>query len=277
MFSGADIEYPCCNVYATTTPETLFPALGASHVTSGYLNRLLVMFTPTGRVKRQHKSIGQPPQQVIDWIQAVRACMVGMEGTNPSNPITVKMDEGAREMFDAWEDELDNMMESMSESELAPMWGRAWEHAAKTALIVACSKHLTDQYRNNVAPVIDQESAAWAIDFARFTIGTMEKQVAARMAESDFHRLTLAVVDVIKKGGSKGRTESEISDFCRQFRAQNPTTRDHVLSVIKRDKVAELVISPPTSGRGRPRQAWVAVDFIQTPEDVSVCLDNPRG
>lgn len=58
-----DIEFPCVNVYATTTDATLWPALNKSHVLSGFLNRILVMEvdTPNQKHARTRLPLGPYP------------------------------------------------------------------------------------------------------------------------------------------------------------------------------------------------------------------------
>ena len=50
-----------------STPTTFFGALGMGDVTSGFLNRLLVVHTPLGRQKSRHTRLTEPPQPVVQW------------------------------------------------------------------------------------------------------------------------------------------------------------------------------------------------------------------
>jgi hypothetical protein len=140
MRQRKDIPYPCLNVYATTTAEMMWPALNSSHSASGFLNRLLFVFEPTVRIKRRHTTIKQPPESAVEWAKAARAANIGNEGLNYATPITVPMSERALDEFDAFDDWIADRMDESRFMGLDALWGRAWEHGAKIALIAFGSR-----------------------------------------------------------------------------------------------------------------------------------------
>lgn len=248
-----DIEYPCVNLHATTTPETLFDALGSAHVTSGYLNRMLVTFAPGDRPKRRRAAPTVAPQNVIDWIDTARQMSAGLAGLNPATPIVVAMDGAASSLFDAFDDELEQRIQGGEKTGTAPLWGRAWEHAAKVALVCGCAQNIN-------SPVIDRQAATWAITFVRHHIAVIEREVSSRMADSPFMKVVLAVSRVIEKAGVHGMTERDISKACRPFKGLKPQERNQVIETILRDSEAKVVKFATASGRGRPREAFVAAN-----------------
>lgn len=250
-----DIEYPCVHLHATTTPETLFDALGSQHVTSGYLNRMLVTFAGGDRPRRQRARPVDAPAEVKAWIEAARSMSNGLAGLHPGTPIVVGMDGAAGALFDAFDDELEQRITEGEKKGVAPLWGRAWEHAAKVALVCACAQRIE-------APVIDRRAAAWAITFVRFHVEAIEREVSARMADSPFMKVMLAAARAIQKAGKLGMTERDLSRACSPFKALKPQERNQVIEALLRDEEVQLVKFKTASGKGRPRQAFVAVEFL---------------
>lgn len=263
MRQRKDIQYPCLNVYATTTAEMLWPALNSSHSASGFLNRLLFMFEPSVRIKRRHTTITPPPDSSIEWAKAVRAAMIDMEGLTPSNPIIVPMSERAIDEFDAFDDWIAERMDQSRFMGLDALWGRAWEHGAKIALIVACGRFTAAQWANKERPEIGYDEARYGIEFVKFSIGEIEREVATRVADSEFGNFVNEVSRRIVAAGNKGLTERELASSSRMFRGLNPVQRDMVLATVKRNGDAVFAnLGKGPSGRGRDREAWVSSEFL---------------
>ena len=268
--SRVDIAYPCVGLHGTTTPETLWPALQSQDVVSGYLNRMIMLFVPDRRVAKQYVGIGQPPQSIIDWMKAAREMSNGIMGLDPANPIEVPFAGMANQIFRDFDTWVEDHMEEVKAKQLAPLWGRAWEHAAKYALGFACARYdaqTLKQVAQGGGLEIDPSSAQLAIDFVKFTMLVQEEQVATRMGDSDFDRWCQDTLRVVKQGGAAGRTESELNKCSRTFRALEPRQQDSIMDALKRREAVQLVQFKPPSGRGKPRMAWVSTDFNHISED----------
>lgn len=268
-----DIAYPCVTLHGTTTPETLWPALQSQDVVSGYLNRMIMMFVPDRRVAKQYVGIGQPPQHIIDWLKAAREMQCGIMGLDPASPIEVPFAGMTNQIFRDFDGWIEDHMEEVKAKQLAPLWGRAWEHAAKYALGFACARYNAQELRNTAQGgglEIDPTSAQLAIDFVRFTMLIQEEQVATRMGDSDFDRQVQETMRVVRNAGAKGRTHAELAEASRMFRALKPTEQDAVMDSLKRRELISLVQYKPSSGRGKSRMSWVASEFVPaTNEDES--------
>lgn len=271
-----DIAYPCVTLHGTTTPETLWPALGSQDVVSGYLNRMILMFVPDRRVPKQYVGIGQPPAAVIEWMKAAREMQCGIMGLDPASPIEMPFAGMANQIFRDFDTWVEDHMEEVKSKGLAPLWGRAWEHAAKFALGLACARYDANtlkQVASGGGLEIDQTSAQWAVDFVKYTMAIQENQVATRMGDSDFDRWCQEVLRVVKQGGTAGRTEADLSKYCRQFRALEPRQQDSVMDSLKRREAVQLVQYKPQSGRGRSRMAWVASEFAPVADETESSTD----
>lgn len=270
-----DIAYPCVGLHGTTTPETLWPSLGSADVLSGYLNRMLILFVPDRRVTKQYIGIGQPPAAVIEWMKAARDLQAGILGLDPANPIEAAFPALTGAQFRAFDDWLDDRMDQVKKQGLAPLWGRAWEHAAKLALALACARYGAAELRQVAGGgglEVDAASAEWAIAFVKFVLGTMEQQVATRLGDSEHDRWCQEVLRVIRQAGAGGRTEAELARFCRAFRALEPRQQDSVTDALRRREEVTLVQYRPPSGRGKSRMAWVAVEFAPALTETAAAL-----
>jgi hypothetical protein len=266
-----DIAYPCVGLHGTTTPETLWPALGSQDVVSGYLNRMILLFVPDKRVPKQYVGIGQPPARVIEWLKAAREISNGIQGLDPASPIELPMAAMTPQLMRDFDDWVENRMEETKANGLAPLWGRAWEHAAKLALAMSCARYGAEELKRVASGgglEMDPTSTQWAIDFVKFALNIQQEQVATRMGDSDFDRWCQEVLRVVKSAGTAGRTEAELSRYCRQFRALEPRQQDSVMDSLKRRESVSLVQYKTQSGRGRKRMAWVAVEYAPVPEEL---------
>lgn len=267
-----DIAYPCVGLHGTTTPETLWPALGSQDVLSGYLNRMIIMFVPDRRVAKNYVGIGQPPDEIIEWMKAAREMQCGILGLDPASPIEVKFGGMTGQIFREFDDWVENRMEETKTSGLAPLWGRAWEHAAKLALGLACARYSAAELKTTASGgglEVDPTSAQWAVDFVKFTLSVQQDQVATRMGDSDFDRWCQDVMRVLRQAGPGGRTESELTKYSRMYRALEPRQQDAIMDALKRREDIVLVQYKPQSGRGKSRMAWVATEFVPAEEEGS--------
>lgn len=270
MKQRVDIAYPCVGLHGTTTPETLWPALGSQDVVSGYLNRMILMFVPDRRVPKQYVGIGQPPAEVVEWMKAAREMSMGIMGLDGANPIELPFAAMTPQIMRDFDDWVENHMEEVKGKGLAPLWGRAWEHAAKLALAMACARYDATALKTTAAGgglEIDPTSAQWAVDFVKFTMMIQEDQVATRMGDSEFDRQAQEALRVIRKAGARGRTHAEMAEASRIFRALEPRQQDAVMDSLKRRELILLVQYKPPSGRGKSRMAWVAKEHAPAVEE----------
>lgn len=249
------IEYPCVNIHATTTPDTFYRAMRSKHVVSGYLNRLIVVGTTVLRPKRQNVNPATPvPRSILDWINAVKRGGAGrgnIASVNPATPFTVLKDADAALAFDAFDDEIDQLMERDSGTGLEPLWNRAWEHADKIALVCA----LADDPHT---PIVRGHHAAYAIAFTRWSVGGMVRAVRENVSDSAFDARAKAVYRALAQAGERGMTERELNRH-PSYRPLQPRDRADVIAALRASgEVVFADLGPPPSG-GHRRNAWVAV------------------
>lgn len=254
-----DIPYPCLGLYGTTT-ENIWSALSGDDVASGLLNRILVV-TAGEKPAYQRAAIGEPPQGVVDFIQAAQALRVGngLTGLTAADPIVMPDSGMADTLYTQFMAEVNQRIVSLERTPgrelLAPLWGRAFEHANKIGLVMACTRYRSGTELQEAAAgnglEVDAQSAGWAIEFVRAVLVHMEAEVATRVGDSDFDRLCQEALRVIESGGVKGRTEAELCRHSRSFRALEPRVQDQVMEALRRRAAVLTVRFEGLSNRRR--------------------------
>lgn len=272
-----DIEFPCVNLHATTTPEQLWPALGSADVTNGGLNRMLVAFAPEALVPRESNELGQTPASIVEWVTAVQRLQNGMAGLTPGNPIQVMQSAEVDKMFADFGRFADARVSDQNEPETAPLWGRAWEHAVKLAMLHACAGYPADiieEVASTGQLLIKPENAVWGIELATALVSRMAREVLGRVGDSEHAVLRKEAFRIISRASVKGCTLRELAKNSRKWSSTDPRTQDAVLGSLEREGQIERVEMPPASGRGKPRMAWLAAEFA---EELRISADATGG
>jgi len=85
--------------------------------------------------------------------------------------------------------------------------------------------------------------------------------VRTHLTGSLFGQWRAAVLETLRKAGPRGRTDRELSKFCRLFAGLEPRQREQVLKALTEEGLAARVnLGKGASGRGRERIAWVALN-----------------
>lgn len=248
------IEHPCVNLYASSTPSEFYSALNSSHAFSGYLNRLICIESPLSRPVSQKPARSDIPQPIFDWIHYWRnesGLKGNMEGFLPGQPIVIEYSREAWDYADQLEAEINDLVYN-NEEEIAALWGRAWEHIMKLALVLACSDSM-----NMGSTFITVEQIKWARVYVFYSIKNLIKQSNERIADSQWQSQTLAGYRAIKERGEKGMTSREMHRH-RAFSALQLRQRDEVLNTLKAEG---KIVFASIKTRGRSRDAWVSTEF----------------
>jgi len=253
------IQNPCLTMLAMTTPDAFFDSIGSAAARDGFLNRFLIVESDIGRQINQMTPKTRPPQKILDWATAMQSISAGLvdPSSNPTlvpTPIEVAMSNAAMELFRDFDRESLDRMDAYEDAGLAEMFGRCNETAMRLALVVACGCSIT-------APIIvDGPHAAWAIQYVRYNSLRTVKRLQDSVSDSEFEASKKQVYSLILKSGEKGMTENEINRSSRRFRGMNQRQQVELLNSMKFIGEIDRVVTPPQSGRGPSRTAWVAVD-----------------
>ncbi|MCB0252549.1 MAG: bifunctional DNA primase/polymerase [Anaerolineae bacterium] len=248
---------PSITLLGLSTPSTFYQSLSGAWVEDGFLSRLLVVESPIGRQVATLKEQAPISSDLADWLMAighpVHGNLAGIVDAADMPPTSrlISFSSGALRLFDAYERENNELMDSLESEGLDVLPGRDVEKAMKISLLVAAAPNMT---------VIDDRAATWAIDYVKYCTQQTLKAVREHLHEGDFSAIKQHLIDVVRKGGAKGRTVRELSMYSRRFKALKPREQTEVLEGIRLDGLAELQTVKSTSGRGRDRAAWVAIN-----------------
>ncbi len=263
-----DIYYPCINLHGTTTPAPLFESFTSADLNSGYINRLLIIFSPNYNGEMVYSEIKDPPPSIVSWMQEARKIRKNegdLAEVYNDNSIAIPMTQGAKVLFEALEKFQEQRIAETEADGMNFLWGRCWEHAAKVALVVACARYGdAESFGRLIAQSqveIDEASAQWSIDFVKHVLGRMEYEIASRVADSEFGQLAKMALKAILDAGPKGVTERELGRVCHKFKGLLPNQRDAVIQMLVRNEEIFEYIYMPASGKGRSRKVWIASEF----------------
>lgn len=255
------IRNPALTLLGITTPDSFFETIGSAAARDGFLNRFLIVESETGpQVSRMVKQL-PVPQAVQDWAQAMLALSDGLidpsstasAGLSPT-PVEVALSSAATELFVAFEAECIDLMHQYADTGLMEMFGRTNEIAMRLALCIACGCH-------EAAPMaVEGPHAAWAIQYVRHHAKRAVERLKTSVADSEFEASKQQVMKALEDAGEEGRTVRELYNYCRRLRHLTKRQQIELLDSLQFVGAIQLVKMPSASGRGRAREAWVAVD-----------------
>ncbi|MBF0182653.1 MAG: DUF3987 domain-containing protein, partial [Magnetococcales bacterium] len=209
-----DINQPCLCIYGTTTPTLFWSALKSANVTDGSLARFLIMKTQDDYPETNGAgALREPSEELVAALAIIAQNGSSGEGnvqgttTGPEtavDPQVVPMLPDAWERFSALNRQVTALLRRTRGSQFSPILARAWENAAKVALIRAVSA-------DPVHPVIRDADALWAIALVRYSINTFIADVERFVADNQTEQNHKRVLGIIQGTGSKGITQRDLS------------------------------------------------------------------
>lgn len=253
------VRKPSLTLMAMSTPETLFQALTSDSVIDGFLNRILIAFSDTGRQLSRRIDDVPIPGSLTDWMQHTHS-QPGAAGNMPAmavphdmdpTPVAMRFTPEAARRFDELEARVHARMGSLDKEGLADLYIRTTEQAMRVSMIVAASM---GSYTS-----ISADEAQWAIDYVWALSQRTEATLRAHISDSVFDALLKQVATVVAASGERGLTENEINRMSRKWRAEeSPQRRAAALETLTRRKQIVQLTMPSQSGRGRVRVAYVS-------------------
>lgn len=265
------IRCPAITLLGLATPAQVYDNLSTVEIEDGFLNRLIVCDVTLPQKPEQMQMPMPLERHIRQWAANIRnpvtnslTSLSGIEMGYDIKPVhtIVKFDDGVKELFMGYRRELKDR-EANGEFALPDMTRRWNENAMRLATCLAVCE-------NSVYPLITLELAQWAILFVEYYGNEFMLNAASKVSDSDFHSLYLKVKEFIERSGDKGMSESELSRNCRAYAATAPNQRDQVLVALEREGCIQQLSMKTLTGRGRPKQVWIATDNI-TPAVLSKC------
>lgn len=260
--SERTVRNPALTMLAMTIPD-FFETIGSAAARDGFLNRFLIVESDVGRQPSSLSPSKDVPQPIVDWATEIRARYTGLicpdtNALSSPSPVVVPITDPAMAIYRAFEVECLGYMDHYEKDGLAEMFGRTNEMAMRLGLVIALGRGDT---------VVKPDDAEWACLYCKtYALRTVERLVSS-MADSEFEAAKNQVVTCLVEAHKRGLTVRELNRVSRKFRALDQRQQVNLLNSLAFVGQAQHVTFPSPSGRGQPRNAWVALDDSQVEGD----------
>lgn len=235
------INAPNLCIFGTSTPEKYIEGLSKSSITSGELNRYIVIPSLQNGKRRRHIGDVKPPEQLVEhWKFIAQAPVEGL-GAIPSSeivPETVTVGWGSTDdriynmgLFE------DDMIEEYTREGTAPLWGRYRENVIKISMILAIT-------RNKENPKITDQDLDFAESLIKSSVQYQRTLALEHMTDNEHERNRHSVLEAIKVyGGTISRT-----DLFKAVRSLSKRDMDAIIATLVEGHVIEADMEQ-TGGR----------------------------
>jgi hypothetical protein len=198
------VQQPGLVIFGTATPERFRRALTTDMIEGGLASRCLVVESDERFRGQRSKEIDEIPETILatanDWatfspVNPQTGKQSNLASVYP-NLLVVSLTPQAESILTDFERYADdqNLKHAKKNNIAAILWTRVYEAAGRLSLLYACSKTPKE-------PIIDQDAARWACEFAQWTCEQTNLMVARHVAENAFHAVWLRIEDVIRNNG----------------------------------------------------------------------------
>ena len=254
---------PAANILALTTPATFYDSISTTAIADGFLGRFLIVESQVGRQMSRFAEPTPVPDAIRDWALAVtdRSGQGDVAETADDNGaleppiVTVNFDSGALRRIREFEQMLISKMDELDTQRLSELLGRTQEKAMRLALV--CGLCADASARTIGADIVDYAVRyVWECDSR--TVESVKKFVA----DSPFARVKSKVLVAVRAAGVKGMTHRDLCRKISAFNALRGQEQSDILAILSKEMLIDFQTVPSQSGRGRTRQAWIALqDF----------------
>lgn len=255
------IHWPAITTLGIGTPGQIFDNLSTGEIEDGFLNRQVVIQASEPLAERRRIKKKPVPEHLKEWAQDIRhpqpQSRTDLTGNVDSydltpTPKTVVISDEAMDLFD---DLLDSLEAQEKEGlfQLPDLTRRWVENSMRLATALAVCENAEN-------PVVTDLIADWCIAYVVFYGKRFMRAAATNVADGDFHRLYLNVLELIRRTGSKGATQRDLSNNSKLFKMTKPNDRDQVFKALLIENQIMQVSIESQSGRGRKRVCFITPD-----------------
>ena len=246
------IERPALSLLGLTTPTEWYDSLKSNRVSSGFLNRFLVIEADVPRSDLAIPEPAEPPAVVVQWAEAVlkeRSLNDSLtQVLNIPAPNRLELSPEAHASFVAFRRECNRRADRLEAEKLGELPVRAAEQALRLALIAALAE-------DPAAARVEGHHVDWGVAVASYVLGKLIPSVQERMSDSPIHALRNRFLSALKEAGDRGLTAREMARSA-VFRGSAKRDRDETIQWVQEAGHAGWA-DVPTTGAGRSRFALV--------------------
>ena len=257
------VHYPAITMLGLATPAQMYDNLSTVDVEDGFLNRLVCVdiSLPVGeKVRRQSVPL---PSHLVEWARDVRnpvgESRTDLTGKDTAHNVapSARMVEFDDEALDLFDDTADLLAQKEADGDFVlPDMTRRWvENAMRLATLLAICA-------NNDHPIITADLAHWALSYVLHYGQDFMDKVATKVADSDFHRLYLKILELVERAGKQGMTERDLATYSRLFASSTPVQREMAFKALLAEEKIVAVAIATISGRGRKRACFILPNYF---------------
>ncbi|KAA1258307.1 hypothetical protein LF1_08230 [Rubripirellula obstinata] len=244
------INQPNLVIFGTAIPNHYYAALSERMLTNGLFARMLI-FECGKRGEGQEPKIRPVPETILEtarWWEDFRPGSGNLVDWCPQ-PTIVPQDKAAASLFVEARHNAEReygKAEDASDPVGTTVWGRVSEQARKLALIHAISRNCRD-------PIIDAQSAEWAIELVEHQTRRMLFMAGSHVAENPFHAECLKLVEKLRKAPERTLPHSVL---LKRMKTDAKTFVQLVDTLMQQGDVTQLTAETA----GRPQRAYRLTD-----------------
>ncbi len=258
------VESPALTVLGMSTPAPFYEAVGSGALTDGFMNRFIVVESDLGRQPGRFVDQIDAPDDLVSWVRNCRlkgggdlADIIDIAHSEVPVPGILDFSPEARRLFEKLEQHCIARMDELELQGMAEMYSRVREISMRVSLIVAHSCE---------SDVIEAEHAQWAIDYVTFWQDLAVSRYGNHISDSPFSGLCNDVANLIVKAGPRGLTVYELAKRSAKFKGADSRMRRSVFDNLESDRFIKMYATKSPSGKGKPREAYIAPEFITPPD-----------
>lgn len=259
------IERPALTATGLTTEETFYAALKHSRITSGFLNRFLVLEDDVQPGELAFGTFTDVPESVVQWVQQILAPHADMDLLNRATSIgparVLAFHADATECFRTFRRDCNARSAALKAEHLTEMPMRANEQAMRLSLVAALAEDPTTR-------TIEVRHAEWAIGVVRYLLERLIRTVQSRMSDNPVHALRLKFLECLRKAGARGLSQAEVARARVFYGSTKRDREDAVTWVIEGQHASWVTLLH--SGAGRPRRALILANHVEQLQQLSL-------
>jgi hypothetical protein len=234
------IASPNLCIFGISTMEKYTSAINRDAITSGELNRFIVLKAAQDNPKRRRGVVYQAPPEWL--VNAWKAFKGGAPNSGLIQPDAIVVEwPGLQDRIDDMGDFEDAKMEE-NRNNAGALWGRYRENVIKIAMILAITE-------NQIAPRIKAEHLDFAEALVMKSVEFMIDMVEEHLADSQHEKDCNDILSAIRRSGGS----VDKSRLCRLTRRMDSKQREGaIISLVDRGSIE---ITQPTGGKGGGRRA----------------------
>lgn len=265
------VHCPAITLLGLATPAQMYDNLSTADVEDGFLNRLICVDISLPLGEKVRRNSAPLSDELVEWARSIRhpaslsrTDLTGVDTAHNVAP-SARVVEFADDALDLFDDTADLLAQKEADGDFVlPDMTRRWvENAMRLATLLAICA-------NNDHPVITAELAHWALSYVLHYGQDFMDKVASKVADSDFHRLYLKILELVERAGKQGMTERDLSTFSRLFASSTPVQREMAIKALLSEERIVAVAIATISGRGRKRACFILPKYFD--EKTMECL-----